>query len=49
MKRGQRVFGAQLGAFSDKVAVDYNQILPLPDNISFEQGAGTGLHLKLPS
>jgi NADPH2:quinone reductase len=41
MKRGQRVFGAQLGAFSDKVAVNYDQILHLPDTISFEQGAGT--------
>lgn len=40
MKRGRRVFGAQLGAFSDRVAVGYEQILPLPDNLSFEQGAG---------
>ncbi|KAF8200800.1 hypothetical protein BJ912DRAFT_1139179 [Pholiota molesta] len=40
LKRGQRVFGAQLGSFSDKIAVHYERVIPLPDNISFDQGAG---------
>jgi NADPH2:quinone reductase len=40
LKRGQRVFGAQLGCFADKAAVDVEQLLPLPDNLSFDQGAG---------
>jgi len=40
LKRGQRVFGAQLGSFADKVVVDLEQLLPLPDNLSFDQGAG---------
>lgn len=34
------MFGAALGSFADKVAADWNGILPLPDNISFDQGAG---------
>lgn len=38
--RGQRVFGAQLGSFADKVAVDVDRVLPLPDNLTFDQGAG---------
>jgi NADPH2:quinone reductase len=41
LKRGQRVFGAQLGSFADKVAVDLEQLLPLPDNLSYDQGAGS--------
>ncbi|KAF9475539.1 NAD(P)-binding protein [Pholiota conissans] len=40
LKRGQRVFGAQLGSFSDKIAVQVERVIPLPDNISFDQGAG---------
>ncbi|EAU91399.2 alcohol dehydrogenase [Coprinopsis cinerea okayama7 len=39
-KAGDRVFGAQTGAFADKVAVDWDKLIPLPDNISFDQGAG---------
>ena len=41
LKRGQRVFGAQLGCFADKAAVDVEQLLPLPDNLSYDQGAGS--------
>jgi len=40
LKRGQRVFGAQPGSFADRVAVDVQQLLPLPDHITFDQGAG---------
>ncbi len=39
-RRGDRVFGAALGSFADKVASDWNGILPLPETISFDQGAG---------
>lgn len=41
LQRGQRVFGAQLGSFADKVAVGLEQLLPLPDNLSYDQGAGS--------
>lgn len=40
LRRGQRVFGAQLGSFADKVVVDLEQVLPLPDNLTYDQGAG---------
>ncbi|TFK26458.1 alcohol dehydrogenase [Coprinopsis marcescibilis] len=40
LKRGDRVFGAQLGAFADKVSVEWDRLIPLPDNVSFDQGAG---------
>ncbi|KAH8827984.1 hypothetical protein DL96DRAFT_1463530 [Flagelloscypha sp. PMI_526] len=39
-KPGQRVFGATQGSFADKVAVRWGSMLPLPDNITFDQGAG---------
>ncbi|KAG6880314.1 hypothetical protein C0992_011063 [Termitomyces sp. T32_za158] len=39
-KPGDRVFGAGQGAFAEKVAADVGQILPLPDNITYDQGAG---------
>jgi len=39
-KPGDRVFGAALGSFADKVAVEPNALLALPDNITFDQGAG---------
>ncbi|KAF6760271.1 alcohol dehydrogenase [Ephemerocybe angulata] len=39
-KPGQRVFGAAQGAFADVVAVEWEKLIPLPDNISFDQGAG---------
>jgi NADPH2:quinone reductase len=47
LKRGQRVFGAQLGSFADKVAVGLEQLLPLPDNLSYDQGAGSFFLLTL--
>ena len=40
-KPGQRVFGATQGAFADVVAVNWKtNLIPLPDNITYDQGAG---------
>jgi len=39
-KPGDRVFGATQGSFGDKVAVKLSQMLPLPANLSYDQGAG---------
>ncbi|KAJ2925132.1 hypothetical protein H1R20_g11980, partial [Candolleomyces eurysporus] len=39
-KPGQRVFGAAQGAFADVVSAEWAKLIPLPDNISFDQGAG---------
>lgn len=40
-KPGDRVFGHAQGAYADKVLVDPRQLLPLPKNLTFDQGAGT--------
>ncbi|KAK0195588.1 alcohol dehydrogenase [Armillaria mellea] len=37
---GDRVFGATQGAFADTAPVSWKDILPLPDALSYEQGAG---------
>ncbi|KAG5726061.1 Quinone oxidoreductase-like protein 2 [Termitomyces sp. T112] len=39
-KPGDRVFGAAQGTYADKVAANVEQILPLPDNMTYDQGAG---------
>ncbi|KAJ6586955.1 NAD(P)-binding protein [Mycena vulgaris] len=39
-KPGDRVFGATLGSYADKVAVPLGSLMPLPDTLSFDQGAG---------
>jgi len=39
-KPGDRVFGYAQGAYADKVLVDPTQLLPLPKNLTFDQGAG---------
>ncbi|EMD32159.1 hypothetical protein CERSUDRAFT_119136 [Gelatoporia subvermispora B] len=39
-KPGDRVFGAGQGAYAEKVAVHWQQLLPLPANMSYDQGAG---------
>lgn len=39
-KPGDRVFGAAQGAYSEKVAARWDRLVPLPANMSFEQGAG---------
>ncbi|KAK7057164.1 hypothetical protein R3P38DRAFT_2839650 [Favolaschia claudopus] len=39
-KPGDRVFGAILGSFAERVAVPVTSILRLPDSLTFDQGAG---------
>lgn len=39
-KRGDRVFGAAQGAYADKAAAKWKFLTPLPDNMTFDQGAG---------
>ncbi|KAG6866359.1 hypothetical protein C0991_005280 [Blastosporella zonata] len=39
-KPGDRVFGAGQGTYADKVAADVERIRPLPDSMSYDQGAG---------
>ncbi|KAG6917314.1 hypothetical protein DXG01_002972 [Tephrocybe rancida] len=39
-KPGDRVFGAGRGTYADKFAADVDQLLPLPDAMSYDQGAG---------
>src|SRR5262249_34449646 len=36
---GQRVFGRARGSHAEKVVIDARHLLPLPDRLSFEQGA----------
>lgn len=39
-KPGQRVaFTSQPGAYAEKITVDVNRLIPLPDELSFEEGA----------
>ena len=42
-----RVFGQAQGAYGEKVAVPYWTLKPLPDNLTFDQGAG--LMVTLPT
>jgi NADPH2:quinone reductase len=35
-----RVIGRGRGAYAEKVAVDAANLIPLPDQMSYEQGAG---------
>ena len=35
------MFGYAQGAYADKVLADPGQLLPLPKNLTFDQGAGT--------
>ncbi|EKM80973.1 hypothetical protein AGABI1DRAFT_112678 [Agaricus bisporus var. burnettii JB137-S8] len=37
---GNRVFGGTQGSFADRIAVNWNELLPLPDNVTLEEGAG---------
>lgn len=39
-KSGDRVFGSTQGCFADKVAVKWQATNRLPDNLTFDQGAG---------
>lgn len=42
-KPGDRVFGYSQGAYADQVLVDPSQLLPLPKNLTFDQGAGISI------
>ncbi|KAL7411138.1 hypothetical protein BDY24DRAFT_365123 [Mrakia frigida] len=42
-KAGDRVFGAAQGAYAEQVSVSYLQLLPIPNNISFDQAAGMSI------
>ncbi|KAH9894889.1 alcohol dehydrogenase [Cubamyces lactineus] len=37
---GDRVFGGGQGAYGEKVAVPWQNLVPLPDNMTYDQGAG---------
>lgn len=39
-KPGDRVFGSAQGALADRIAVKWRTIVPLPDSLTFDQGAG---------
>ncbi|KAJ3735715.1 alcohol dehydrogenase [Lentinula guzmanii] len=39
-KPGDRVFGAGQGAYADKMVAKLDSVLPLPDELTYEQGAG---------
>ncbi|KAI0267827.1 NAD-P-binding protein [Gloeopeniophorella convolvens] len=39
-KRGDRVFGSAQGTFGERVVTKEAAVLPLPDNLTFDQGAG---------
>ena len=47
-KHGDRVFGAAQGAYGEKVAARWQQLSALPDNMTFDQGAGASCALNLP-
>lgn len=40
-KPGDRVFGSAQGCYADRVATEWQRLEPLPDILSFDQGAGT--------
>lgn len=46
-KPGDRVFGYAQGSFAEKVAASWKHMVPLPENMTFDQGAG--LHITWPT
>ncbi|TFK54240.1 alcohol dehydrogenase [Heliocybe sulcata] len=40
LKPGDRVFGAGQGAFAEKLTAPWTSVLPIPDNISYDEAAG---------
>ena len=40
-KPGDRVFGVAQGAYGERIIAKPHQVQPLPDALSFDQGAGT--------
>ncbi|PVG02361.1 NAD(P)-binding protein [Serendipita vermifera] len=39
-KRGDRVFGAGQGSYADKITVPWQNLLPVPKNLTFSQASG---------
>ncbi|KAJ8587453.1 NAD(P)-binding protein [Rhizopogon salebrosus TDB-379] len=39
-KSGDRIFGSAQGCFADRVTIKWQAVNPLPDNLTFDQGAG---------
>jgi NADPH2:quinone reductase len=39
-KPGDRVFGVQQGAYADRIATNWKEVIALPKSMSFDQGAG---------
>ncbi|EJD02968.1 alcohol dehydrogenase [Fomitiporia mediterranea MF3/22] len=46
-KPGDRVFGVAQGAYADRVAADWQHLVPLPKAMTYDQGAG--LHITWPT
>ncbi|KII92456.1 hypothetical protein PLICRDRAFT_50833 [Plicaturopsis crispa FD-325 SS-3] len=46
-KPGDRVFGSGHGCYAEKAATKWQLLLPLPDNMTYDQGAG--LHVTWPT
>jgi len=46
-KPGQKVFGAGQGAYADRICIEWTTLVPLPANMTFDQGAG--LHVTWPT
>ncbi|KAF8554743.1 NAD(P)-binding protein [Imleria badia] len=45
-KPGDRVFGSAQGAFADRIAVKWKALMPLPGNLTFDQGAGKSRYFQ---
>jgi len=39
-KRGDRIFGAGQGSYAEKVAANWNSLLPVPKGLSYAQASG---------
>ena len=46
-KPGDRIFGVGQGAFAERIAANWKHLVPLPDNMTYDQGAG--LHITWPT
>ena len=47
-KHGDRVFGYAQGAYADRVAADFKYLLPLPNKMSYDNGAGLSCRISMP-
>jgi NADPH:quinone reductase-like Zn-dependent oxidoreductase len=43
-KAGDRVFGGYQGTFAENMSVPWDRLMPLPDAMTFDQGAGRLMH-----